>query len=424
MMTLSPPSRTLSVPHRFIAVLAAVVLMLLAATLWAQIEGERGIAPRTSTGDFEVYDLAVETTGEDAEDARQKGWTEARRLGWNKLGGPEMSDSQLEGMSSAIIIQREQIGPRRYIATLGVAFDRQRAGQFVGGKRNGARSAPLLTIPVLYTAGTAQVYEVRGPWQRAWAQYRAGDSRIDYVRPSGFGGESLLITAGNPGQRSRIWWRNVLGRFESSDVIMPMAELDFAYPGGPVHGTFTARYGPDNRFLYSFEMRAKSQDELPQMLARAVVRMNSAYEVALERGLLKPDSSLRETQTIPPEIAALIAAGRAALEPTPAPASAAPEPTVEPEPAQGDTPTPTQTSVPVQSFQLQFASPDAAAIDRTLAAVRGISGVGSASIRSTALGGTSVLSVIFTGEADALRERLRGAGFNVSGSGNRLTISR
>ncbi len=408
--------------RRSIAVLAALMLALFAAALWAQVEGERGISPLASTGDIEVYDIEVDTTGSDGEEAREKGWVEARRKAWAKLDGPEMPDSRLEEMSSAIIIQREQIGPTRYIARLGVVFDRQRAGQFVGSERGGTRSAPLLTIPVLYTAGTAQVYEVRGPWQRAWAQYRAGDSRIDYVRPSGYGGESLLITAGNPGQRSRIWWRNILAQFEASDVIMPMAELDFVYPGGPVEGTFTARYGPDNRYLYSFAMRAESQDQLPQMLARAVGRMNAAYEVALERGLLTPDSSLRQTQTIPAEIAALIAAGRAALNPPPA----APAPVATPEPVERDpdSPTPMETSIPVQAFQLQFASPNAAAIDSTLSAVRGISGVGNASVRSTALGGTSVLGVIFTGDGEALRAGLRSAGFTVSGSGNRLTISR
>lgn len=423
MMSLSLPFRLVAFPRRTLAVLVAATLALVGAALWAQVEGERGIAPLASTGDIEVYDIAVDTTGDSGEEAREKGWAEARRKAWAKLGGPEMSDSQLEGMSSAIIIQREQIGPARYIATLGVVFDRQRAGQFVGSQGGGTRSSPLLTIPVLYTAGTAQVYEVRGPWQRAWAQYRGGDSQIDYIRPSGFGGESLLVTAGNPGQRSRIWWRNLLGRFEASDVIMPMAELDYIYPGGPVEGTFTARFGPDNRYLYSFAMRTESQDQLPQMLARAVVRMNAAYEVAFERGLLKPDSSLQLTQTIPAEIAALIAAGRAALEPLEAPP---PEPvqTSAPEPSSDDVPTTTQTSIPVQAFQLQFASPDAAAIDRTLAAVRSISGVGNASIRSTALGGTSVLGVVFTGNEEALKAGLRGAGFTVSGSGNRLGIAR
>lgn len=423
MIPLASPLRLPSVTRRSIAALAAcalaLALVLAGAALWAQVEGERGIAPLASTGDIEVYDIEVDVAGSDGDDARDKGWTEARRKAWAKLGGPNLPDSRLEGLSSAIIIQREQIGPRRYIATLGVVFDRQRAGQFVGGSRGGTRSAPLLTIPVLYTAGTAQVYEVRGPWQRAWAQYRAGDSQIDYVRPSGFGGESLLITAGNPAQRSRIWWRNILGRFDASDVIMPLAQLDYSYPGGPVDGTFTARYGPDNTYLYSFEMRADSQEQLPQMLARAVARMNTAYEVALDRGLLKPDSSLRQTQTIPAEIAALIAAGQRALNPPPAP-----EPVIKPEPVDPETPTPQQTSVPVQSFQLQFASPDAAAIDSTLAAVRGVPGVGGAAVRSTALGGTSVLGVIFTGDEDTLRSGLRDAGFNVSGSGNRLTISR
>ncbi|MXP09914.1 heavy-metal-associated domain-containing protein [Pseudoblastomonas halimionae] len=420
MMSHPISSRQTALSLRVVGLLAVLALAFAGAALWAQVMGERGIAPVAATGDIEVYDIKVDVTGSSAEDAREKGWAEARRKGWEKLGGPSRSDSQLEGMSSAIIIEREQIGPRRYIATLGVVFDRQRAGQFVGGKSGGARSAPLLTIPVLYTGGVAQVYETRGPWQRAWAQYRAGESQIDYVRPAGSGGESLLITAGNAGQRSRIWWRNILGKFDAADVIMPMAELDFEYPGGPVVGTFTARYGPDNRYLASFRLRADSQDKLPQMLSQAVVRMNRAYELALEQGILTPDSSLRQRQTIPGWVSSLIAAGRDALNPPAAPPPPPPEATETP----GDTPAPIETSIPVQSFQLQFASPDAGAIDRTLSSVRGVPGVGSASIRSTALGGTSVLGIVFTGDEAALRKGLRDAGFSVSGSGNRLTISR
>src|SRR5690606_37729206 len=135
-----------------------------------------------------------------------------------------------------------------------------------------SRSAPLLVLPVLHSGGVRQVFEVRNPWQRAWATFQAGASPIDYVRPVGAGGESLILTAGQAERRSRLWWRNVLDQFGAADVIIPTARLERQWPGGPVHGTFTARYGPDNRFLDSFSLTAPSEKDLPAMLDKAVLR--------------------------------------------------------------------------------------------------------------------------------------------------------
>jgi hypothetical protein len=43
-----------------------------------------------------------------------------------------------------------------------------------------------------------------------------------------------------------------LDQFEAADVLVAIAKLDHQFPGGPVRGTFTARYGPDNTFLGIF----------------------------------------------------------------------------------------------------------------------------------------------------------------------------
>ena len=151
----------------------------------------------------------------------------------------------------------------------------------LGGEEQAQRSAPMLLVPVTVSAGTQLVYEMRNPWQRAWAEYQAGSSRIDYVRPSGAGSDSLLITYGQTGRRSRLWWRNVLDQFSASDVLIPIANLDYSYPGGPVTGKFTARYGPDNRFLASFAMTAPNPEALPAMLEKAVMRFDAIFAKAL-----------------------------------------------------------------------------------------------------------------------------------------------
>jgi hypothetical protein len=126
------------------------------ARLIAQIEGDRGIIPMARSTDIEVPGIEVNTTGKTGQEAREAGWREAYKKAWAQLKGPAMPDAQIEGMVSAVVIEREQIGPRRYIAKLTISFDRSHAGQFVGGGDgpNGqavaAHSAPMLVVPVLY----------------------------------------------------------------------------------------------------------------------------------------------------------------------------------------------------------------------------------------------------------------------------------
>jgi hypothetical protein len=400
--------------------LGALALALLAAALIAQVGGDRGIAPVASSSDIEVSGIEVNVLGANAEDARQKGWQEAYRKAWEKLEGPAIPDGQLASLVSAVIIESERLGPRRYVATLGVVFDRARAGSLLGaGEGERARSAPMLTLPVLISGGTATMYEVRNPWQRAWAEFQPGRSAIDYVRPSGAGGESLLLTYGQVSRRSRAWWNNVLDQFGAADIVVPIARLERQWPGGPVRGTFTARYGPDQKFLGSFTLNAQNEQGVPAMLAQAVQRFDALFARALEAGLLRPDPTLGgQAVQVSPEIQALIdAAERAEREAaTPEPeATAAPEPT--------PTATPTGPAV-VQVYVVQVATPDAASFDAALAALRSVPGARAAVMSSAAIGGTSVARVSFEGDISDLAAALRARGYTVQSLGNALSIRR
>jgi len=397
-----------------------VLAAALGAAVIAQVEGDRGIAPVASTADIEIDGIAVNTTGKTADEARRAGWREATKQAWAKAGGPEMPDGQLESLVSAVVVQSEQIGPRRYIATLGVIFDRTRAGQYIGGANAvGMRSQPLLTVPVLYSGGAAQVFESRTPWQAAWARFHAGASAIDYVRPNGGGGDSLLITAGQVSRRSRAWWRNVLDQFGASDVIMPTARLERQWPGGPVKGSFVARYGPDNQVLESFELTAAGPDKLPAMLDQAVLRMDAIYTRALVAGTLRVNPTLNADR---PALSAQAAALIAAAERVSAAQEAAATSAGTPEAA------PTIAAAPAAEAQatitVQFASPDAKAVDAALGAMRGISGVRGAATTSLAMGGISVMRVTYAGSIDELARELRGKGYSVVVGSNALSIRR
>jgi hypothetical protein len=425
----SPMAHTLSLsrlPRPSLIFAAVLACAAGGAALWAQVEGERGIAPIASTGDIDIGGIEVDVRGDNAEDAREKGWREAQRKAWEKLGGPSISDSQLQGLVVAMVIEDEKIGPRRYIARLGVTFDRGRAGSMLGASGRGPGSAPMLLVPVTRSAGAYTVYEARNPWQRAWAEYQTGSSRINYVRPSGAGGDSLLINFGQTGRRSRLWWRNVLDQFSAADVLVPVAHLEYQWPGGPVEGTFTARYGPDNTYLDSFAMRAESPEELQPMLERAVARFNTIFERALAEGKLKPDPTLDlGSVEAEPALQRLIEIGRTALARERA-AAAAREQAATQE-AAGETPAaPDQPEQPVQAttYSVQFATPDAGAFDASLAGVRAAPGVRGTAVTSTAIGGSSVMAVTFAGTLDQLAAALRARGFTVRQSGNSLAISR
>lgn len=414
-------------------ILAGIILLLAllsSAIVYAQIEGpSRGVLPIASNGDFEVTGIEVDVTASNAFEARSKGWQSAQRLGWQKLwartrggNGSALSDSSLDSMVSSIVVEEEQIGPNRYIATLGVIFDRARAGQLLGVGGVKRRSAPLLILPITITGGAPMLYERRTEWQKAWARYRTSDSSIDYVRPSGAGAESLLLNAGQINRRSRSWWRVILDEFGAADIVSATARFERSYPGGPITAYYTARYGPDNVFVGRFALSVSNKDAIPAMMDTAVKRIDDIFQQALASGRLRSDTSLvledaaviedikeQETEVTPVE------SEQTAVRSSEPSETATPAVEAEAAPV---------TEAVIRTFSVQFPTPDSVAVDRGVGSLRAIQGVRSASTSSLALGGTSVMRVTYAGDEAALRAALAASGWRVGGAGNIITISR
>lgn len=401
---------------RWAALFGLFFAILLVGVVEGQISrGDRGITPINSSGDFLASGILVDVTGDNAEDAREKGWREAQRKGWAQLyrklngsDGPALGDSVLDGIVTAIVVEQEQIGPRRYVARLGVQFDRVRAGQILGVSGRTLRSPPLLVIPVYSIDGIPQVFEQRSAWQRAWAEFNTGQSAIDYVRTAGTGADTLLINAGQTGRRGRVWWRVILDQYGAADVLTPIARVEYSWPGGPIKGYFTARFGPDSKLISSFTMTGPSPAALPDMMEKAVARMDRIYIDALAAGVLKTDTYLVlekpvEKEDLPEEAAAT---------------------DTEVMPTETDASVPTTAPAGVQSYTVQYGSPDVESVTATERAVGGIAGVQSASTTSLALGGTSVMRVTFRGDIAALKAALTARGYKVQEGGNTLRISR
>ena len=386
--------------------LLLVALLGIAAIVYAQLEGgERGVAPIDSSGSYEVGGINVDVSGKTADEARIGGWREAQRKGWKLLwsrvnsqpitAAPGLPDSTLDSIVGGIVVEDEQIGTNRYIARLGVLFDRARAGQLLGVRGQVMRSPPMLVIPVQWSGGTPQTFETRTDWQKAWARFRSGGSPIDYVRPSGTGADPLLLNVAQTRRPGRTWWRMLLDQYGAADIVVPEVALHRLWPDGPVLGRFIARHGPDGVVIETFNLRAENGDGLPAMLDEGVRRMDEAYSRALQSGRLRPDPSLViEEPAIPVDA---ITTDEAVEE---------------------------VSSIVGSAFTIQVETPDAASVGSAEAAIRAVPGVRSASTVSLALGGVSVMRVNYQGELGGLRIALAARGWRVEDAGGTLRIRR
>ena len=405
----------MKLPLRLPVVLAALASLAIAGAVWAQLEGaDRGVPPVDSASTFEIGGIEVDVSADTAEKARQEGWRQAQQKGWKALWAktngrpaeqaPGLTDSALNGLVSGIVVEQEQIGPKRYIATLGILFDRARTGQLLGVSGSVRRSAPMLVIPVMLTGSSFQSFESRNEWQRAWARYRTGNSPVDYVRPTGSGIDPLLLNVTQSRRPGRAWWRMLLDQYGAADVITPEVHLKRLYPGGPAIGVFTARHGPDNRVLGQFTLRVANSALIPRLLDEGVRGLDLLYSRALAAGQLRPDPSLIVPE--PPLIEEI--EEESAVEET-------------------DRPLPPPGSTPVGAvtvLRIEVDTPDQAAIGRAELAVSRVPGVTSAFTTNPSVGGISAMRVSYMGEPAALAAALESQGWRVSGSGSSLRLSR
>ena len=384
--------------RRFLLPLMLVLAVAgISAGVYAQLEtGDRGILPIDSSGTLEITGIHVDVGGTDAQSARYAGWRIAQRQGfralWAKMHNapinqaPNLPDGTLDQIVSSINVEREEIGPNRYIADLGILFDRARAAQFLGVEGGEVqRSVPMLLIPITVTAGTATSVELRNAWQRAWAQFRTSQSPIDYVRVSGLGVDPMLVNAAQVSRPGRGWWRNIIDLYGAADILVAEVQLQRLYPGGPARGRFIARHGPDGEIVGGFTLTAQNGDQIPAMMAQGVQRMDALFADALAAGRLQRDESLN-------------------LPPPPLPELPVVEAPV----------TPVNLS---NAYQVQVTGKNVNFYNFAMAHLRTLAGVDSATPQQINPGGTSYILVRYRGGIDQLASALRGRGWIVESAG-------
>lgn len=386
-----------------LASLLVVAALSASAVIYAQLEtADRGILPLDSSNTLEIGGIHVDASGSDAESARYAGWRMAQRQGfkalWAKMHNapiaqaPNLPDGALDQIVSSINVEREQIGPGRYIADLGVQFDRSLAAQYLGVEGSTVqRSEPMLLIPVTVTAGTATSVELRNAWQRAWAQFRTAASPINYVRISGMGSDPLLVNAAQTARPGRGWWRNLVDMYGASDILIAEVQLQRLYPGGPARGRFIARHGPDNEIIGGFTLTAQNSEGIPAMMAEGARRIDALYTAALAAGQLSRDPSLN----LPP-------------------------PPVLPQVVEDQKPT--APIAATTAVQVQVSGKSVTVYNFAMAHLRTITGVESATPQQINPGGTSYILVSYKGNIASLATALAGRGWVAETAGTVIKI--
>ena len=176
-------------------------------------------------------------------------------------------------------------------------------------------------------------------------------------------------------------------------------------------GKFAVRYGPENRFLGSFTLRAQNAEGIPAMMAEGVRKVDEVLQQAFAAGRLRAEASLLLEEIDEEDLEELEEAPEEVAEEVRDPLAAAVDSVSgRAEGEQGNRPTPATPAQQV-TVNVQVSTPSPEAVDRAEASLRSIPGVRSVSTTSLALGGTSVMRVTFQGDPAALTAALQARGF-------------
>ncbi len=368
---------------------------LLLALLPLLVAGGAARAQDSAGTAYAVGGIEVDVVGPNSEAARLAGYRIAQRKAWPQLyarltgqpatAAPHLSDGQLDNIVSGIESQGERFSTTRYIARLGVVFDRTRTSEYFGGGSGSLQSPPMLLLPVFTDGGVRTLYQARTPWRAAWQRFRENVTPIDYVLATGSAGDNLVLTAWQVARPDRPIWRDILNRFDTVDVLSAEVRLVRSYPGGPIRALFIARHGPDATELGRFVLSANDESGIDAMLDAGVRGIDDIYAVALRDGRLQSEADLSTELT--PILASAPLIGSAADGEGPSDAGA--------------------------SLEVALATPDAATASGIEAQLRGTPGVTGVTVTSLSLGGTTRMLIGYSGTAEALAYALDGRGLRL-----------
>jgi hypothetical protein len=380
-----------------LAAVAAVAAVGLAQTPPAPAPAAPPAATAAAGNAYAVGGIDVDVTARSVDEARRIAWTQAMRRAWPTLWSrlvcqpeeqaPKLSDGQIDAMVAGIESQGERFSATRYIARLGVVFDRSRAADHLGGAAR-TQSPPLLLLPLLIDGGAAQVTQVKTPWRDAWARWQGNVTPIDYVLPTGAPADNLWLSAAQARRTDPAAWRSIITRFDTVDVLVAEARLTRSWPGGPIRALFIARHGPAGVELGRLALRVGSEAGLARLLDEGVRGLDALYAQGLR------DGKLRANPDMAVDVGSIVAADVVIGTPPPA----------------------------AETILVSAITPDAASLAAAERVLRDLSG--DVTVRQLAVGGTSQIAVALAGGEAALRAALAPRGWTLEPLGEALVLRR
>ena len=157
---------------------------------------------------YQVSDVAVDTTADNASHARDRAVIEAQRKAFEQLMGrlgadgalvAKQSDDAIASFVQAFEVQQERTSAVRYIGTFTVQFKPNAVRSFInknGANYNEMRSKPVLVLPVETFGGRSILWEEATKWRAAWEDAARGASTVPLVIPAG-GLDDIAIVSTN-----------------------------------------------------------------------------------------------------------------------------------------------------------------------------------------------------------------------------------
>lgn len=375
-------------------------LIAVAAVLAQPAQTPRAAVPASPVAGsaYAVDGIAVDVTARSVDEARRIAWGQAQQqawpLLWSRLAGrpaaeaPALGAGTIDQMVAGIESQGEAFSGTRYIARLGVVFDRSRAAPHLGEAAR-LHSPPILLVPVLVDGAAATVAQGQTPWRSAWARWQANVTLIDYVLPQTTGADRLWLTAAQLGRPDIDSWRTILARADAVDVLVAEARLVRSYPGGPVLAHFSARHGAGGPELARLSLQVASEQRLDRLLDEGVRRLDAALAAAWRDGRVRGRPGLVSDVIVVPD-APLIGSG-----------------------AEDDA---------GNDVLVAVITPDNASLAAAQRLLRGITP--DVLVRQVAPGGTSRIGVSLPGGEDSLRAALAQRGWSLDQQGPDLVMRR
>lgn len=246
------------------------------------------------SGVYTVSGIEVDVTANDAVSARRQALLEGQREGLRRLLGrlvpadergrlPPIETLPVERFVQNFSIGNEEVSSTRYIAELTAAYDPQAVRELLqsrGVPFAETRSAPVLVLPLYEGPEGARLWPEDNPWWQAWAENLDSERLLRLALPLGDLEDMALVDVPQVRAGDAESLLELADRYGARDVLIATARMAPAEQDGgpPVVRLDARRIGEVDRQGQPFTLRGGAEQELPELLAEAVERLQTTLD--------------------------------------------------------------------------------------------------------------------------------------------------